>query len=155
MIDSKGYSFAASGGILRVFKGNKEMLLRRKTRGLYRLEGSVQIGRAIVRHGSNGTCKQNGHGKQQLHKGTECKHKGTWRIRNATGAQGDALRYVWKSVQTRVVQSMQDVQLEPQRKETKSILRSCTTTGTPPPKRVLFALDLISGGELYSCVAKG
>ena len=35
MLDSKGYSFAASGEILRVSKGNKEMMRGRKTRGLY------------------------------------------------------------------------------------------------------------------------
>ena len=51
------------------------MLLKRKTRRLYRLEGSVQTGGAIVRHGSSGTIMQNGHGKQQLHKGTQSKHR--------------------------------------------------------------------------------
>ncbi|GFY86597.1 hypothetical protein Acr_05g0002360 [Actinidia rufa] len=49
-----------------------------------------------------------------------------------------------------------DVHREAQRKETKSILRSCTAKGTaPPPKRVSFALDLISGGVLSSCAHKG
>ncbi|GFS43592.1 hypothetical protein Acr_00g0085960 [Actinidia rufa] len=53
MLDSMGCSIAAKGGILRISKGNKEMLRGRKTRGLYRLEGSVQTGRAAIRHGSN------------------------------------------------------------------------------------------------------
>ena len=41
MLDSKGCSFETSGGTLRVFKENNEMLWGRKTKGLYRLEGSV------------------------------------------------------------------------------------------------------------------
>ncbi|GFZ18909.1 hypothetical protein Acr_27g0006480 [Actinidia rufa] len=35
MLDAKGCRFDASGGILRVSKGNKEMLWGKKTRGLY------------------------------------------------------------------------------------------------------------------------
>ena len=60
MLDSMGCSIAAKGGILRISKGNKEMLRGRKTRGLYRLEGSVQTGRAAVRHESSDIRKQNG-----------------------------------------------------------------------------------------------
>ena len=119
------------------------MLWGRKTKGLYRLEGSVQLGGAIVRHGSSGTSKHNGQGKQQLHKGMQNKR------------MGDALRYVWKSGQTQVVQPVQDVHTKAHRKETNSILNSCTTTGGPPPKRVSFALDLISGGDFSSFVHKG
>ncbi|GFS46693.1 hypothetical protein Acr_00g0103700 [Actinidia rufa] len=96
MLDSKGCSFDASGEILRVSKGNKEMLWGKKIGGLYRLEGSVQ----------------------------------TW---EATVAQS----------QTRVVQPVQDVHREAQRKDTKSILRNCTAKGAATPKRVSFALDLI------------
>ncbi|GFY98604.1 hypothetical protein Acr_13g0000050 [Actinidia rufa] len=48
-----------------------------------------------------------------------------------------------------------DVHREAQRKETKSILRSCTAKGAVMPKRVPFALDLISGGVLFSCAHKG
>ncbi|GFY94083.1 hypothetical protein Acr_09g0005290 [Actinidia rufa] len=44
---------------------------------------------------------------------------------------------------------------EAQRKETKSILRSCTAKGAATPKRISFALDLISGGNLSSCAHKG
>ncbi|GFS37449.1 hypothetical protein Acr_00g0052030 [Actinidia rufa] len=101
MLDSKGCNFDASGGILRVSKGNKEMLWGRKTRGLYRLEGSVQTGGATVRHGSSGISKENGQGKQPLHRGTQSKRRGTWgirsgtwRIRSGTRAQGDALGYL-------------------------------------------------------------
>ncbi|GFZ09911.1 hypothetical protein Acr_21g0005100 [Actinidia rufa] len=155
MLDSKGYSFDASGGTLRVSKGNKEMLWGKKTRGLYRLEWNVQIGGATVRHGSSGISKENGQGKQPLHRGTQSKRRGTWRIRSGTRAQGDALEYVRKSSQTRVMQPVQDVHREAQRKETKSILRSCTAKGTATPKRVSFALDLISGGVLSSCAHKG
>ncbi|GFS45616.1 similar to TRICHOME BIREFRINGENCE-LIKE 37 [Actinidia rufa] len=124
--NAKGCSFDASGRILRVSKGNKEMLWGKKTGGLYRLEGNVQTGGATVRHGSNGISEKSGQGKQPLHRGTQSKRRGTWRIRSGTRAQGDALGYVRKSGQTRVMQPVQDVHREAQRKETKSILRSCT-----------------------------
>ncbi|GFS33530.1 early nodulin-like protein 5 [Actinidia rufa] len=137
--DLKGCSFDASGGTLRVFKGNKEMLWGKKTGELYRLEGSVQTGGATVRHGSSGT---------------QSKRRGTWRIRSGTRAQGDALGYVRKSGQTRVMQPVQDVHREAQRKKTKSILRSFTVKGAAMPKRVSFALNLISGGILSSCAHK-
>ncbi|GFY95000.1 hypothetical protein Acr_10g0003850 [Actinidia rufa] len=162
MLDAKGSSFDASGGILRVSKGNKEMLWGKKTGGLYRLEGNVQTGGATVQHGSSGISKKSGQRKQPLHKGTQSKRRGTWgirngtwRIRSGTRAQGDALGYIRKSGQTRVMQPVQDVHREAQRKETKSILRSCTAKGTVTPKRVSFALDLISGGVLSSCAHKG
>ncbi|GFZ21624.1 O-Glycosyl hydrolases family 17 protein [Actinidia rufa] len=76
MLDSNGCSFDANGGTLRVFKRNKEMLWRRKTRRLYRLEGSVQTGGATVRHRSSGIIKKNGQGKQLLHKSTQSKRRG-------------------------------------------------------------------------------
>ncbi|GFS41973.1 hypothetical protein Acr_00g0077370 [Actinidia rufa] len=155
MLDAKGCRFDASGGILRVSKGNKEMLWGKKTGGLYRLEGNVQTGGATVQHGSSGISKENGQRKQPLHRGTQSKRRGTWRIWSGTRAQGDALGYVQKSGQTRVVQPVQDVHREAQRKETKSILRSCTAKGAATPKRVSFALDLISGGVLSSCAHKG
>ncbi|GFS44986.1 hypothetical protein Acr_00g0093400 [Actinidia rufa] len=126
-LDSKGCSFDASGETLRVSKGNKEILWGEKTGGLCRLEGSVQIGGVIVRH----------------------------RIRSGARAQEAALGYVRKSGQTRVVQPMQDVYREVQRKDTKSILRSCIAKGAATPKRISFALDLISGGDLSSCAHKG
>ncbi|GFY85464.1 hypothetical protein Acr_04g0002020 [Actinidia rufa] len=116
--DSKGCSFDASGGTLRVSKENKEMLWRKNIGGLYRLEGNVQTGGATVRHGSSGISKENGQGKQPLHRSTQSKHR------------------------------VQDVHREAQRKETKSILKSYTAKGVATPKRVSFALDLISGGHL-------
>ncbi|GFY98285.1 hypothetical protein Acr_12g0008260 [Actinidia rufa] len=67
------------------------MLWGKKTRGLYRLEGSVQTGGATVRHGSSGISEKSGQGKQPLHRGTQSKRRGTWRIRSGTRAQGDAL----------------------------------------------------------------
>ncbi|GFS37169.1 hypothetical protein Acr_00g0050380 [Actinidia rufa] len=140
--DSKGCSFDTSGGTLRVFKGNKEILWGKKTGGLYRLEGSVQTREATVQHGSSGISKKSGQEKQPLHRDT------------GTRGQEDALRYVRKSGQTRVMQPVQDVQREAQRKEIKSILRSCTAKGAMTPKRVSFALDLISSGDLSSCAHK-
>ncbi|GFS34643.1 hypothetical protein Acr_00g0035090 [Actinidia rufa] len=138
-------SFEASGGILRVSKENKEMLWGKKTRGLYRLEGSVQTGGATVRHGSSGISEKNGQGKQPLHRGTQSKRRGTWgirngtwRIRSGTRAQRDALRYVRKSGQTRVMQPVQDVHREAQRKETKSILRSCIAKSAGDAETSLF-----------------
>ncbi|GFY80759.1 hypothetical protein Acr_01g0005680 [Actinidia rufa] len=65
MLDSKGCSFDTSGGTLRVSKGNKEMLWGKKTKGLYRLEESIQIGGATVRHGSSRIRKENGQGKRR------------------------------------------------------------------------------------------
>ena len=59
---------------------------------------------------------------------------------------------VW---QTWVLQLVYDVQLETQRKETKSIFTSYTSIGAMMLKHVSFALDLISGGDLSSCVYKG
>ncbi|GFZ21458.1 hypothetical protein Acr_29g0006200 [Actinidia rufa] len=69
MLDSKGCSFDASGGTLRVSKKNKEMLWGKKIEGLYQLDGSVQTGGATVRHGSSGISKKNGQGKQPLYRG--------------------------------------------------------------------------------------
>ena len=140
---------------MRISKENKEMLLERKTRGLYRLEGSVQTERAAVRQGSSDIRKQNGQGKQQVHKGTKSKRRDTWRSQSGTRAQGDALRHVRKSDQTRPVRPVQDVHRKAQRKETKSILKSGTSTGATSLKRVSFALDLISGSDLFKCVHKG
>ncbi|GFS34735.1 hypothetical protein Acr_00g0035650 [Actinidia rufa] len=48
-----------------------------------------------------------------------------------------------------------NVHREAQRKETKSILKSCTAKGAATQKRVSFALDLISGGVVSSCAHKG
>ncbi|GFZ00614.1 hypothetical protein Acr_14g0002490 [Actinidia rufa] len=144
------------------FQGKQGDAVGKKTGGLYRLEGNVQTGGATVRHGSSGISEKSGQGKQPLHRGTQSKRRGTWgisngtwRIRSGTRAQGDALGYVRKSGQTRVMQPVQDVHREAQRKVTKSILRSCTAKGAVTPKRVSFALDLISGGVLSSCAHKG
>ncbi|GFY81482.1 hypothetical protein Acr_01g0012910 [Actinidia rufa] len=55
----------------------------------------------------------------------------------------------------RSVTLTEDVHREAHRKETKLILRSYTAKGAATPKRVSFALDLISGGDLSNCVHKG
>ena len=65
------------------------------------------------------------------------------------------MRGVKKSGLKQVMQLVQDVQLEAQRKETKLVLKSCTETDTSLPKQVYFALDLISGGDLSNYVHKG
>ncbi|XP_057493337.1 uncharacterized protein LOC130778869 [Actinidia eriantha] len=137
------------------------MLWGRKIGGLYRIERSVQIRGATVRHGSSGINEKNRQGKKPLHKDTQSKcrstwriRNGTWRIRSCTRVQGDALVYVQKFGQTQVVQPVQDVHREVQRKETKSILRSCIVKGAAMPKQVSFALDLISGNDFSSCVHK-
>ncbi|GFS38384.1 ADP/ATP carrier 2 [Actinidia rufa] len=88
----------------------------RRLEGLYRLEGNVQTGGATVRHGSSGISEKSGQGKQPLHRSTQSKRRGTWRIQSGTRAQGDALGYVRKSGQTRVMQPVQDVHREAQRK---------------------------------------
>ncbi|GFY98340.1 hypothetical protein Acr_12g0008810 [Actinidia rufa] len=96
----------------------------RKTRGLYRLEGSVQTGGATVRHGSNGISKENGQGKQSLHRGTHAKQaQGQGHLEDPVVVQERREMlwdmYVRKSGQTRVMQPVQDVHREAQRKETK------------------------------------
>ncbi|GFZ08702.1 hypothetical protein Acr_20g0005100 [Actinidia rufa] len=143
--DREGCSFDASGGILRVSKKNKEMLWGKKAGVLYQLEENVQTGGATVRHGSSGISKENGQGKQPLHRGTQSKYRGTWGIRNGTWriqsgtrAQGDALGYVRKSGQTRVVQPVQDVHREAQRKETKSIFEKLYSEGRGDAEASLF-----------------
>ncbi|GFS37354.1 hypothetical protein Acr_00g0051480 [Actinidia rufa] len=134
MLDSKGCSFEASGGILRVSKGNKEMLWGKKIRGLYRLEGNVQTG------GATRYAKQ----AQGYLEDPE------WY--KSAGRCFGICTEVWPDTSDATVQ---DVHREAQRKETKSILRSCTAKGAATPKRVSFALDLISGGVLSSCAHKG
>ncbi|GFY98890.1 hypothetical protein Acr_13g0002910 [Actinidia rufa] len=59
------------------FQVKQEMLRGRKIGGLYRLEGNVRTGEAIVRHESSGTSKKNGQEKQPLHKDTQSKRRGT------------------------------------------------------------------------------
>ncbi|GFZ09666.1 hypothetical protein Acr_21g0002650 [Actinidia rufa] len=137
------------GKSLTLTEGNTEMLRGRKTGGLYRLKGSVQIEGATIRHGSNGTIKKNGQEKQQLHKAMQSEHRGTRRIRNGTRAQGDALKYMQKSSQTQVVQLVQDIQREAQ------ILKSCTAMSATTSKQVYFGLDLINGSDLSNCMHKG
>ncbi|GFZ02256.1 hypothetical protein Acr_15g0008640 [Actinidia rufa] len=122
MGDSKGCSFDASGGTLRVSKENKEMLWGKKTGGLYRLEGNVQTGGATVRHRSNGISEKNGQGKQPLHRGY------------AKQAQGYLEDPEWYKSAGRCFG---------------------ISKGAVTPKRVSFALDLISGGVLSSCAHKG
>ncbi|GFZ13088.1 pentatricopeptide repeat (PPR-like) superfamily protein [Actinidia rufa] len=132
-------SFEASGGILRVSKGNKEMLWGKKTRGLYRLKGNVQTGGVTVRHGSSGISEKNGQEKQPLHRGTQSKRRGTWRIRSVVQERrDDALGYVRKSGQTRVMQPVQDVHREAQRKETKSIFEKLYSEGRGDAETSLF-----------------
>ncbi|GFS38362.1 hypothetical protein Acr_00g0057040 [Actinidia rufa] len=64
MLDSKGCNFKASGGTLRISKVNKEMPRGKKTGGLYRPEGSVQIRGATIRHESSDISKKNRQGKR-------------------------------------------------------------------------------------------
>ncbi|GFZ09972.1 hypothetical protein Acr_21g0005710 [Actinidia rufa] len=155
MENAKGCRFDASGGFSEFPREQGDAVGKEDWRAIYRLEGNVQTGGATVRHGSSGISEKSGQGKQPLHRGTQSKRRGTWRIRSGTRAQGDALGYVRKSGQTRVMQAVQDVHREAQRKETKSILRSYTAKGAATPKRVSFAFDLISGGVLSSCAHKG
>ncbi|GFS30464.1 hypothetical protein Acr_00g0012080 [Actinidia rufa] len=196
---------------LRIFKGNKEMLRGKKTRGLYRLDGSVQEELAVryrsqikanrdssvsnrnskevatrerrfvgVRQGSDLSRRSLLSAGQRLrllppHSGS-LSHTHTELLENAfltrlgrvfvTLLRKEApIRGSWRDPppicaipaskgQTRAVQPVQDVHKEAQKKETKSILRSCTAPGMPPPKRVSFALDLISGGDLSSLCAQ-
>ncbi|GFS37164.1 remorin family protein [Actinidia rufa] len=116
-------------GTLRVFKENKEMLWGKKTIGLYRLEGSVQTGELLSDMGPVVLARRVDKGSNRC---TEVRKASAWVLEG----------------------SKMDVQREAQRKEIKSILRSCTAKGAMMPKRVSFALDLISGGDLSSCAHK-
>ncbi|GFZ06882.1 P-loop containing nucleoside triphosphate hydrolases superfamily protein [Actinidia rufa] len=116
MLDAKGCNFEASGGILRVSKGNKEMLWGKKIGGFIPIGGNVQTGGATVRHGSSGISVKSGQGKQPLHRGTQSKRR----------EEGYQVNF-----------------------------EKLYSEGAPTPKRVSFALDLISGGVLSSCAHKG
>ncbi|GFS41059.1 hypothetical protein Acr_00g0071990 [Actinidia rufa] len=98
----------------------------------------VGRGGATIRHGSSGISEKNGQGKQPFHRGMQSKRRGTWRIRSGTRTQGDALRYVQKSGQTRVMQPVQDVYREAQRKEIKSILKKLYSEGCGDAEASLF-----------------
>ncbi|GFY95593.1 hypothetical protein Acr_10g0009780 [Actinidia rufa] len=110
---------------------NKEMLWGKKTGRLYRLRGVSKQGELLSDMGPMVL-------ERRMDKGSNrCTE-----VRKASAG-------------TRVVQPVHNVHREAQRKETKSILRSCTGKGAATPKRVSFALDLICGGDLSSCVHKG
>ncbi|GFZ01503.1 hypothetical protein Acr_15g0001120 [Actinidia rufa] len=115
-------------------RGNKEMLWGKKTKGLYRLKGSVQIGRAIVRHGSDGISKNNGQGKQPLHKGMKSKRKGTWgsvMVLRGSRAVQEHREMLWDMCKN-LARVRAGGEMEPQQ----------------------FTLVLISGGDLSSCAHK-
>ncbi|GFY84374.1 ribosomal protein L23/L15e family protein [Actinidia rufa] len=103
MLDSMGCSIAAKGGILRISKKNKEMLRGKKTRELYRLEGSVQeellsdIGPVILERRMD----------KRSNRCTKARKASVGIPGGArgTGTRGDALRYVKKSGQTIVARS--------------------------------------------------
>ncbi|GFZ03604.1 hypothetical protein Acr_16g0002280 [Actinidia rufa] len=118
MLDAKGCKFDASGGILRVSKGNREMLWGKKTGGLYRLEESVQTGGATVRHGSSVLARRMDKGSNRCTEVRKASAGVLGGFEVVTRAQGDALGYVRKSGQTRVMQLVQNVHREAQRKET-------------------------------------
>ncbi|GFZ06477.1 hypothetical protein Acr_18g0006470 [Actinidia rufa] len=126
------------GGTLRVSKENKEMLWKKKTRGLYTdWRGVSKQGELLSDMGPIVLVRRMDKGSNHC---TE--------VRKAiAGVLGGSVMVLGGSGA--------DVHREAQRKETKSILRSCTTKGSKMPKRVSFALDLISGGDLCSCAHKG
>ncbi|GFZ19064.1 hypothetical protein Acr_27g0008030 [Actinidia rufa] len=72
----------------------------------------------------------------------------TW---SGTGVQRDALGYMRKSVQTRVVQPMHDVRREAQRKETVD-LKELYSNRRAVAEMSLFHSRLISGSDLSSCM---
>ncbi|GFZ10457.1 hypothetical protein Acr_21g0010560 [Actinidia rufa] len=128
----------ANGRSVTLTEGNKEILWGKKTRGLYRLEGSVQRQRELL----------SDMGPVVLARRMDKGSNRCTEVRKASvGVLGGSVMVPGGSGV--------DVHREVQRKETKSILRSCTTKGATTPKRVSFALDLISGGDLSSCAHKG
>ena len=55
MLDSKGFGFSSSNGVLEVFKGDKVMSQRKISGNLYRLVGNVLTNGAIVNHETRST----------------------------------------------------------------------------------------------------
>lgn len=144
MLDERGFSFSASSGVLRVCKGEREMLQGKMIGGLYRLVGSVVTGGAAVRHGTSGIGCSVGQGVHQLpiH---------TWRERGSTRRCHGSSKSVRDSGLKVREQLIQDVHREAQRKGT-GILRM----GAPKTKkRVSFVLDLVSDGDLSGVVDTG
>ncbi|GFZ16948.1 hypothetical protein Acr_26g0002180 [Actinidia rufa] len=129
------------------FKGNKEMLLRRKTRRLYRLEGSAQTGELLSDMGLMVLASRMDMGSNSCTKARQSKH----RVLGGYGMYRSAKRCFEICAEVCPNSSgaikCRNVQLEAQKKETKSILRSCTTTGRAAAETSLFALNLISAGE--------
>ncbi|GFS37774.1 hypothetical protein Acr_00g0053870 [Actinidia rufa] len=147
--------FEASGGTLRVSKENRKCCKRRKTEGLYRLEGSVQTKGAVVRHRPSGTSEKNGRGKQPLHRSTQSKRGDIRRMylkdpewyRSVKRCFGIRVK-VWPDTRrcNQCRMSMEKLRGERQSR--------CTATGATLPKRVSFALD-INDGDLSNCAHKG
>jgi hypothetical protein len=49
-LDSRGCRFSSKNGVLRVYKGDKEMLQGKMVGNLYRLQGRVEMKRANIGH---------------------------------------------------------------------------------------------------------
>ncbi|GFZ10796.1 hypothetical protein Acr_22g0001940 [Actinidia rufa] len=60
-------------GSVRFHMADGRSMILIETRGLYRLEGTVQTWGATVRHESSGISEKNGQGKQPLHRDTQSK----------------------------------------------------------------------------------
>ncbi|GFS44706.1 UDP-Glycosyltransferase superfamily protein [Actinidia rufa] len=123
MLDAKGCSFDASGRNSQSFQGKQGDAVGKED---WR---AIPIG---------GECSD---------RGSYCPTWVQWYLARRVDKGSNRL---YRSTQSN--RRVQDVHKEAQRKETKSILRSCTAKGVATPKRVSFALDLISGGVLSPVV---
>ncbi|GFZ05238.1 chalcone-flavanone isomerase family protein [Actinidia rufa] len=150
------WSFEASGGTLRVSKGKQgDAVGKEDWRAISIGEECVQTGELLPDMGPMVLARRM---DKRSNRCTEvCKASAG--VPGGSGVVQERREMLWeyvrKSSQTRVMQPVQDVHREAQRKETKSILRSCTAKDAATLKRVSFALDLISGGVLSSCAHKG
>lgn len=137
VLESKGSSFSASGGVLNVRKENGPSLQGKKIGHLYRLDGSVWTDGATDKHGSNGK------GRQRSKREARRSHRRSrnWRRKNRW-AQND-------SPVLECERGLRDVYWKAQEGiETRSCLKKCTGMATTETtrKRVSFAPGLISDG---------
>ena len=133
MLDERGYSFSAIGGVLRVLDGDRELLRGKMIGGLYRLVGSVVTGGARVRLETSGIGCSVGQ-ENQLQLRTRDEQAGARVVRYSSSK--------WKE------QLVHGVHEEAQREET-------VKEGAPMKKKVSFALQLISGGDFSGVVDMG
>lgn len=146
-IDARGCTFSAEGGVLKVFKENREVLQARRVGDLYKLEGDVVTEGATVKHKFSGTgFKNSGQRARRSHRRTRNKR------RRSRRAQVDSPAQI---VGSKGVQGLREVHREAQSNGLKSCLKSCTAPTTPTTRRISFAPNVISDGYTSEKIPAG